>query len=234
MSNPKKMFRKTLSTQLAEMLETAIQEEEWKVGEKMPSEPELAEMYGVSRNTVREAVHYLAISGLIEVRQGDGTYVRNKTALDATLAKRLEKEEVKHIMEVRQLIEPAVSAMAAERKTPDESRRLAELHDLMLKSFQEKRQDYLERDAAFHVQIGIMSHNPLLCDLYKAIISRYPEVFKKGFLSFMENDDLEIYLHRDLLDAIIEGDAAAARELTVRMLEHEAKDFLEAEAIRRP
>ena len=85
------MFRKTLSTQLAEMLETAIQEEEWKVGEKMPSEPELAEMYGVSRNTVREAVHYLAISGLIEVRQGDGTYVRNKTALDATLAKRLEK-----------------------------------------------------------------------------------------------------------------------------------------------
>lgn len=52
------------------MLETAIQEEEWKVGEKMPSEPELAEMYGVSRNTVREAVHYLAISGLIEVRQG--------------------------------------------------------------------------------------------------------------------------------------------------------------------
>lgn len=225
MNNSKKLFKKTLSTQIAELLESAIQNEEWAVGAKMPSEPELAEMYGVSRNTLREAIHYLAISGLIEVRPGDGTYVRNKTVLDAAIAKCLEKEDLKNILEVRRLIEPDLCAMAALRKTPEEARQLTELHDIMMESFHERRQDYLERDIAFHIQIGIMSHNSLLCDIYNAIIGWYPIVFKEGFLSFVENDEKEIYFHTDLLNAIVKGDAEQAKELTIKMLTQEGEDF---------
>ena len=198
----------------------------------MPSEPELAEMYGVSRNTLREAIHYLAISGLIEVRPGDGTYVRNKTALDAAIAKCLEKEELKNILEVRQLIEPDLCAMAALRKTPEEAGKLTELHDIMMESFHERRQDYLERDIAFHIQIGVMSHNSLLCDIYNAIIGWYPIVFKEGFLSFVENDEKEIYFHTDLLNAIVKGDAEKAKELTIKMLTQEGEDFLDLNRFR--
>ena len=225
MTTSKKLFKKTLSVQMAESLEESIINGEWAVGEKMPSEPELAEIYGFSRNILREAIHYLAISGLVDVRPGDGTYVRNRSALDATMEKHLKKDDLYDILEVRLLIEPQICALAAERHTEKELSELATLHDALLKSFQNQASDYIGRDIAFHIQVSSMCHNRLLSDIYNSIISRYPQLFKDGFLSFMESDELELYLHNDLYRFIAEKNTDAARELTIRMLENEKSDF---------
>lgn len=229
----KKLFKKSLSTQLGELLEEALDNEEWPVGSRMPSEPELAEMYGVSRNTVREAVHYLAISGLVDVRPGDGTYVRNRTALSATMEKRLEREELACILEVRRLIEPDVCALACERKNEEDLAILQKMHTELINSFNNKLSDYLDRDIAFHIQIGKMCGNPLLNDIYRSIISHYPIIFKEGFLSFIESEDCEIYLHNQLLNFIIDGDSEKARKLTIEMLQAEAADYADVYDIRK-
>ena len=59
-----------------EQIRQRIDAGHWPLGQRLPPEPELAELLGMSRNTVREAVRVLTFSGVLEVRQGDGTYVR--------------------------------------------------------------------------------------------------------------------------------------------------------------
>lgn len=222
---PEKLTKKTLATQLAELLEESIQNGSWAVGDRIPSEPELAERYGVSRNTLREAIHYLVIAGVLDVRQGDGTYVKNRTAFDATMQKRFAAADAANIIEVRRLIEPELCAMAARRRTPGEMKSLEQKHRRLLESYENQRPDYIETDIEFHMQIARMCHNPLLRDLYRAVISYYPLFVKDSFLSFLENEHLEVYLHKDLLRLIREGDADGARELTARMIESEAEDL---------
>lgn len=222
---PEKLIKKTLATQLAELLEEAIKDSEWKVGEKIPSEPELAEAYGVSRNTLREAIHYLVISGVIDVRPGDGTYVKHRTAFDATMKRRLATEDVTNIIEVRRLIEPDICAMAARRRTDSEIKELEEKHRALIVSYEEQKPDYIDIDIAFHMQIAEMCHNPLLRDLYRAVINYYPLFLKDSFLSFLENENLDIYLHKELVLFIKSGDAEGAKKLTEKMIENEASDL---------
>ncbi len=224
-TKPEKLTKKTLATQLAELLEKTIKNGTWSVGEKIPSEPELAEQYGVSRNTLREAIHYLVITGVLDVKQGDGTYVKNRSAFDATMNKRLAAEDVANIIEVRRLIEPDICAMAATRRSDAELKELEEKHKHLVASCEQQKPDYIDLDIDFHMHIAQMCHNPLLRDLYRAVISYYPLFLKDSFLSFLENDHLEIYLHKDLVAFIKAGDAEGARKLTEKMIESEAADL---------
>ena len=224
-SGPKKLTKKTLATQLAELLEDTIKQGIWKIGDKIPSEPELADNYGVSRNTLREAIHYLVISGVLDVKPGDGTYVINRTTFDATLNKRFANEDIANIIEVRRLIEPDICSMAAQRRTEEELKILEEKHLILMTSYEEQRPDYISADIDFHMQVAKMCHNPLFCDLYRAVINYYPVFVKDNFLSFLENEHLEIYLHKDLVSYIQNGDGSSAKELTARMIESEAEDL---------
>lgn len=223
--NSVKLTKKTLATQLAELLEETIKNGGWKVGEKIPSEPELAELYGVSRNTLREAIHYLVISEVIDVRPGDGSYIKNRTTFEATMNKRLATEDVSNIIEVRRLIEPDICAMAATRRTEDELKELEKKHKTLIESYEEQKSDYIEADIALHMQIAEMCHNPLLCDLYRAVINYYPLFLKDNFLSFLENEHLDTYLHKELVMCIKNGDAETAKTLTEKMIQSEAADL---------
>lgn len=220
-----KLNKKTLATQLAEILENAISDGVWKVGDRLPSEPELSETYGVSRNTLRAAIHYLVVSGVLDVRQGDGTYVKNRTAFDATMHKRVAAADITNIIEVRRLIEPDICAMAAQRRTKEELSILEEKHKDLVSSYRERRPDYIEKDIDFHLQVAKMCHNPLLSDMYRAVIQYYPLFLKDNFLSFAENQNISIYLHGDLLACIQNGDSHQARRLTAEMIENEAADL---------
>lgn len=224
-NSSEKLTKKTLATQLAELLEKAIENGVWKVGDKIPSEPELAETYGVSRNTLRSAIHYLVVSGVLDVRQGDGTYVKNQTAFDATMNKRVAAADITNIIEVRQLIEPDICAIAAQRRTDSELKELEKKHRALIESYEEQKPDYIESDIAFHLQIAKMCHNPLLIDLYRAVISQYPFFVKDNFLSFVENENTDIYLHKDLVHFIRVQDSEGARLLTEQMIESEAIDM---------
>src|SRR5580693_1594827 len=74
-------------------------------GEKLPSEPELMEQFGVGRSTIREAIRILANTGLLSVRQGSGTYVEQPGGVSEPLSVRLKRADNKDLDEVRQLLE---------------------------------------------------------------------------------------------------------------------------------
>lgn len=162
---------------------------------------------------------------MIDVKPGDGTYIKNRTAFEATMNKRLASEDITNIIEVRRLIEPDICAMAAKRGTADDLAILEKKHKNLIESYEEQRPDYIEADIAFHMQIAEMCHNPLLRDLYQAVINYYPLFLKDSFLSFLETEHLDTYLHKELVVSIKNGDAERARALTESMIESEAADL---------
>ncbi len=96
--------RRSLVDLAVSAMRERLERGEWRVGERIPIEPELAAELGVSRNTVREAVRVLAFSGVLEVRQGDGTYVRS--AVDASdVAHGLSRASLREHLEVRAMLE---------------------------------------------------------------------------------------------------------------------------------
>ncbi|BFO20338.1 hypothetical protein SHKM778_67260 [Streptomyces sp. KM77-8] len=80
--------RAALSEQVIAALRAEITSGEWPVGSRIPTEPELVEQLGVARNTVREAVRALAHNGLLDIRQGSGTYVVATSELAGVMQRR--------------------------------------------------------------------------------------------------------------------------------------------------
>src|SRR5437763_16585849 len=111
--------RAGLVDQAIEQLREAIKQGECQVGQRIPTETALAEGLGVGRNTVREAVRALAHSGLLEVRQGDGTYVRATSEVSGAI-RRLCGTELREVLQVRRSLEVEGARLAASARTDEE------------------------------------------------------------------------------------------------------------------
>src|SRR5688572_14543871 len=97
---------------------------EWPVGTRIPTEPDLVAALGVGRNTVREAVRALVHAGVLERRQGSGTYVTSRHELTGVMTRRLEGAEVTDAIEVRRAFEVEAARLAAIRRTPSDLKAL--------------------------------------------------------------------------------------------------------------
>lgn len=105
MTDASPIIKRSLVDQALEQLRARINNGTWEVGQRLPTEPELATQLNISRNTVREAMRVLAFAGLIEIRQGDGSYLRGRVdpmdTLRALSSCSLEQgREMRHIIEV--------------------------------------------------------------------------------------------------------------------------------------
>lgn len=166
--------RGSLVEQVIEQLRAAIRDGEWSVGAKIPPEAELATSLDVGRNTVREAVRALAHGGLLEVRQGDGTFVRATSELSGALRK-LCGDELREVLEVRRVLEVDAARLAAVRRTDDDvadlrsalAARDAALHDAATGSGPVV--DAVRTDTDFHALVVRCSHNSLLSELYRGV-----------------------------------------------------------------
>jgi len=137
-------------------------------GDRLPKEADLAERLGLSRNSLREAVKALSLIRVLDVRQGDGTYV---TSLDSNLL--LESlnfvvdfhrdDTVLEFMEVRRILEPAAAALAAERMSPAQVGRLRDLLAELGRS--PSVEALVANDLEFHRQIAGGAGNSVLCSL---------------------------------------------------------------------
>lgn len=116
--------RPRLSSEILARLQQGIRDGVLNVGDKLPSERELAESMGVSRNSVREAIRALEALGVIEVRHGDGTFIREPdvaSLLGPYFDVLHEKGTfLKEVLEFRRLLEPSLAHLAAERATDDD------------------------------------------------------------------------------------------------------------------
>lgn len=159
--------RSSLTDQVIAQLRTQITSGAWPVGSRIPTEPELVEQLGVARNTVREAVRALAHNGLLDIRQGSGTYVLATSELAGVMHRRFAGAGPRDVAEVRSTLESSAARLAAGRRTERDLRRL----DALLARREEAwdsgdAERFVTADASFHLAVVAASHNEVLGGLY--------------------------------------------------------------------
>jgi DNA-binding FadR family transcriptional regulator len=200
--------RTGLVDQAIDQLREAVRQGEWPIGQRIPTEPALAEQLGVGRNTVREAVRALSHSGLLEVRQGDGTYVRATSEVSGAVL-RLCGSELREVLQVRRTLEVEGARLAASARTEDDLGKLNALLDARDLSWSEKRfEDFARIDAEFHLTVVDCGHNTLLTELYRGLT----EVVTASVAATAGDKTVPVQEigHRGLIDAIDAKDADRA------------------------
>jgi len=214
---------KKVSTQIAEQIRTSILAGEFNPGEKLPPERELAEMFGVSRPSVREALNFLASTGLVETYQGGGTVVRslveNSAGMPLSELIRIDGDRALDVIEVRQGMESWTAWYAATRALPEDIRRLETIVNGMSANLEGLKQSE-DLDAHFHTVIARATHNVVWFHMMQSIFDAMQEfqrdVWRAVYLT--EDDQKLLYLHHlRIYEKIRDRDPEGAREA---MMEH--------------
>lgn len=191
-----------------------------KKGEKIPAEPELMEQYQVGRSTIREAIKTLAISGILRVQQGSGTFVASKIKAE-TLAQRLHRADFDHINAVRALLEKEMVKLACHHRTEADLQLLHQHLQNRQKAIDTNQQKKCaEADISFHISISKASGNPVLADLYE----NFSQVIR-GFFAKRDEEDISHFAqsqerHEALAAAIGAQDTLLAEQLINDILTH--------------
>jgi GntR family transcriptional repressor for pyruvate dehydrogenase complex len=223
---------KKIYEEIVEQIRLLMAGGELKPGDKLLPERELADRLQVSRASVREAIRALEMMGFVEIRPGDGTFVRDRNAdeiiqpLAMFLA--VERSSLLEMFEIRRIFESATAALAAERATDDEILHLGNALDNMIQSCNvkdsEKGEEY---DTAFHYIVAESTHNNLLIRLFRTIsedFSRSISVARRQIYIDQDNPVNIINQHRKIYEAIKTHDPERASQA---MLEH--LDYAERE-----
>jgi len=190
-----------------------------KSGDRLPPERDLAERFRVSRTSVREALRSLQTRGLIEIRAGEGAFVRDVSveALVEPLALVIlpYREAVGELFEARHLLEPAIAALAARRATRDEIAEMERILDEQARELARGRTG-MTQDSALHSAIAQSAHNRAIVRIVSALVdllaqSREESLHTPGRPTRSHQD------HRRILKAIRRRDEAGARRA---MLDH--------------
>jgi GntR family transcriptional repressor for pyruvate dehydrogenase complex len=195
-------------------------------GDRLPIEKDLAAQFGVSRGPLREGVRALAVLGVLETRQGDGTYV---TSLDPLLllsplgffAELQSREDAVHLLGVRRILETEAAGHAAIALTDDDLAELGSILDGIDEALTDDREIDLEKfidaDSAFHRRIARASGNPALAALIESLVSRtfrarlWRAISQRGTVREAQGE------HRAILAELARRDPERAR---IRMAVH--------------
>lgn len=208
--------RSALVGQVIATLRQAIESGRWPVDTRLPTEAELADEYGVSRATLRQAVQALVHVGLLQTIQGNGTFVRATSEVDAVLARYLAGENVLAVLEVREAIEVVAAGLAAERRSDTD---LAIIVDAFADQTSAQKAGDSDADKAasarFHTAIVNACGNPILQHFYAAM-----QVGATRAIAVAGGPQTPTEFlgeHRGIIDAIRDGDPDLARQ---RMQQH--------------
>lgn len=213
-------FRKDkLYDQVARKLERFIVEE-LKPGDKLPSERELALACKVSRSSVRDAIRRLELMGLVEPRQGAGTIVRDNSPdalvnpLFAVLVRK--RKHITELLEVREMIEPPLTARAAKHVTPQQ---LAHMDDILRRQGEKVRRGELttEEDSEFHYAIATAADNSVVMHVVDVLMDLLREIRERN-MQVQGRMQKSFEGHQRILDALRKGDARAAEAAMRRHL----------------
>lgn len=224
--------QRRLSDDIVAQLETMILEGSLKVGERLPAERVLAERFGVSRPSLREAIQKLVAKGLLVSRQGGGNYVAQ--TLGSTFSDPLlllmesNPEAQRDLLEFRHTLEGSCAYYAAMRATELDLERLKSafdaLQDCYNRSGKVTRAEEGAADAQFHLAIAEASHNAVLLHTIRGLF----DLLKRNVVTNIggmyeqrsETRDMLINQHRALYEAIIGGRADEARALSNQHIDY--------------
>jgi len=199
--------RAGLIDQVIDQLRGQISSGAWPVGDRIPTETELSQLTATSRNTVREAVQSLVHAGLLERRQGSGTYVLAASELAGAVSRRVADASSLDVLEVRRSLEVGAARLAATRRTPADIAHLRDLLAARQAAWREHDLDALvTHDVQLHRAIVRASHNPVLIDLYDNLVGALQENVRRNVAAIAPQDND----HAPLIDAVIAGDVQVA------------------------
>ena len=203
-----------LYERIVSQIEQRIEAGVLKVGDQLPSERELAEQFAVSRTAVREAVKALRQKGLLEIRPGRGTFITNGTSdtIRNSLGMLMKIGATKgsgNLVEVREILEPEIAALAATRITDEYIAAMQEAVNIMDTAL-DNVDVFVEADLDFHLALAEATQNPIIPILMDSIIDLLREQRKRIGLTSGGLQRGQAH-HKKILDAISKHDAQAAR-----------------------
>ncbi len=214
---------------VADKIETEILRDPAQVGQKLPSEQELAAGFSVSRTVIREAVKVLEERHLVTVRNGEGVYIEKpeNDALAEVLRRiiLMDNIDAEKVYELRVILEPAACGMAARNCAghPEAFSHLEELYHETVKYRydQEKR---VQNDLEFHVEIARLSGNPVLLCFVNAVRQMIAMLMKTA-VSTTDGNDLGVMYHEKILEVLKSGDAEEGHKAMLSHLKGCSKYF---------
>lgn len=200
---------------IAAHIERQIMQGELRTGDRLPTERELAEQFHASRTAVREAMKTLAQKGLVDLRPGRGTIVIDNTsqAMRESLDRLMRvnhRDSETALVEVREILEPGIAALAAARATEED---IAELQAAVA-AMDEHLADadaFIAADNQFHLVLARATQNALILTLIDPIMALLSEQ-RKHIFGVPGGPERGQEHHKLLLDAMLRHDPEAARE----------------------
>ncbi|NVZ90045.1 FadR family transcriptional regulator [Pseudomonas yamanorum] len=210
------LIKRSLVDQALDQLRQRITQGVWAIGERLPTEPELSAELGISRNTVREAMRVLAFSGLIEIRQGDGSYLRSMTDPLGAM-KAMSHCTLAQAQETRQILEVEAVGLAALRRTDEDLVALRAALKASGDHYQGDLEHYISCDLVLHKRLVDAAHNPALSELYQYFSSIVGAQLRQT-LNIQPRRQAVFDLHGALLDAVEQQDPERAKALSRQLI----------------
>ncbi len=213
---------KRIYEEITTRLQTLVQHDNLKVGDRLPPERQLAVMFGVSRNSVREAIKSLEQQGMLLSRPGAGTFIADTSQANLTLALgevfAQERHRLDDIFELRLLLEPQIVHLAAQRITNPELEQLRKLVTEYDKALKNGRPVF-ELDQAFHDAIAAATGNQsiilLMEQMHDLLLESRDEVLQTPVRT-----KKSLAGHQKILEALCARDPERALEAMIKHLEH--------------
>ncbi|RGE22001.1 FadR/GntR family transcriptional regulator [Leucobacter sp. wl10] len=214
--------RRSLVDTVVDELKREISQGRWGVGDRIPSEAELTAGLGVSRPSVREAVRSLVQLGLLETRQGDGTYVVATDPTQVALRRAIHLADSREVISVRRALDALAAREAATHRGDEDLETLA--GHLSARREAVAAGDtpaFAEADVAFHLGVARASGNRLLSDIYASFDASLRESISDASCLAQGRDPDRADMHEALYRAIDAGNPEAAQSAALGVLEQQ-------------
>lgn len=216
-----------LYEQIVQQIEDSVLQGTLKEGDQLPAERELAQQFGVSRTAVREAIKALHEKGLVDAFPGRGTFITSgnsnsmRQSLDRIL-KSGQPDGAAHLVEIREILEPEIAALAAARADDQDLATMREAVSVM----DNARHDvdaYIEADLDFHLALAEAAGNPFILSLIDSIVGLLREQRVRIFYVHDGPERGQVH-HKRILDAMERRDPRGAREAMQAHLQQVRED----------
>jgi DNA-binding FadR family transcriptional regulator len=216
----KPIQRRSLVDTVVDRLHSEITSGSWPVGTRIPTEAELTEQLGVSRPSVREAVRSIVQLGLLETRQGDGTYVVADDPTEVALRRTIDVADAREVLAVRRALDILAAREAAGNRDDDDLAALADALAGRRAAIEAQDVDaFADHDVAFHLGVAGASHNRLLVGLYASFDASLRHSVAQNSCLSNNADPNTADLHEALFRAIERRDVDAASAAAVGVLD---------------
>ncbi|MFG6146934.1 FadR/GntR family transcriptional regulator [Halobacillus sp. B23F22_1] len=216
---------KKIYEQVADALLESLKEGDLKPGDKLDSVEHLAKSFNVGRSAIREALSALRAMGILEMRQGEGTYVKafdaSRFSLPVSVAFLMKREDVKDLLEVRHVLEVGAAGLAALHCTEED---LQPMENALLAMEEAKGNGELgdRADLEFHVALVQATHNQMFIHLMKSVADIMVQAMRetRKLLHTKEGTERLLEEHRQIFAAVAERNEQGAKDAMYNHLSH--------------